>query len=169
MCPITKSSFDGKCHHSHCWYHGTDRHTTQCVKIAAGLKDTLIGPDLAYLFNISNRNMEYSIQAGREKIECWLRVLSTAENAKCGSHRCSKCGVTRPTQGDCLNKDKCDSRKKIVDKARRNAILSAYFGKISPEQVYAVAAMDEKTLDKIGMARLRRLHLQQEKLRNKHV
>lgn len=163
ICPIDNTPFEGACPVKSCWFHGSPRHPSCCSRLAVGNKERMGPADIGYLFSMPTRQAKLAIERGQQKIKAWIQVCEILDdNGTPPEIHCKQCGMRRLTRGDCVNREMCEQRQRIINKVRRNPIVTSRYPQLKSHQLYRVARLGIETLGKVGLKKLKRLQQQED-------
>lgn len=118
-CPTSNEQFKSLCPCKKCPANVSNirKEKSGCIHLLLPSGTKLDKFSLAYMFREKIRDANEIAKHGRRRIKQALFFSTLLEELKPPKkYVCSKCGITKQTEGDCLNQIKCNFRKRKLKK-----------------------------------------------------
>lgn len=115
VCPISQIEYQGRCPIQDCWSNIGNTHPSGCltIKMNQRLPDSAV---LAEVFNLKTRSVDQQVDEGNQQLQLALELLDTFQHLESRPDytACIHCGIQVGSGSSCLNRIKCDARRKLA-------------------------------------------------------
>ena len=125
-CKLSKQNFRGACCVKGC-HANLPVNEEQCLYIFYPGKDEFDKLDVQYALNFNDKSIREQNSLGKFNSFCCIslkKILTIIKDNSKITYQCSKCGVVKKTNGDCINNVECTKRKNYADYFIANSYLS---------------------------------------------